>query len=59
MEEASSNIELSWDMDEAFVKRAKALGARMEALGVIDRQPDYERLFDLSFVKKVKEERGL
>nr|WP_321501116.1 ABC transporter substrate-binding protein [uncultured Dethiosulfovibrio sp.] len=58
MEEASSNIELSWDMDEAFVKRAKALGARMEALGVIDRQPNYERLFDLSFVKKVKEEMG-
>ena len=59
MEEAAANIELSWDMDEAFIERAKALGARMEALGVIDRQPDYERLFDLSFVKKVKEEMGL
>jgi len=27
----------------------------MQALGVIQNQPDYDKLFDLSFVKKVKE----
>ena len=56
---AAENIELAWLIDENFVERAKALGARMEALKVIDRQPDYDALFDLSFVKKVREELGL
>ena len=50
---------MAWLIDENFVERAKALGARMEALKVIDRQPDYDTLFDLSFVKKVREELGL
>jgi NitT/TauT family transport system substrate-binding protein len=49
---------LAWRMDEAFVKRARALGERMQALGLIEKQPDYERLFDLSFVKKVQDDRG-
>jgi NitT/TauT family transport system substrate-binding protein len=43
-------------MDQAFVERAKALGARMQALKVIDRQPDYDQLFDLQFVQNVKAE---
>lgn len=49
-QKAEPNIELAWDMDKAFVKRAMELGKRMEALGIIERQPDYERLFNLSFV---------
>jgi NitT/TauT family transport system substrate-binding protein len=47
-------MELAWDMDSAFVARAKALGARMQALNVIQRQPDYNALFDLQFVQKVR-----
>lgn len=54
---AAYNMELAWEMDAPFVRRARALGQRMEALGVIERQPDYERLFDLSFVARVKENR--
>jgi NitT/TauT family transport system substrate-binding protein len=49
---AEPNMELAWSMDASFVQKAKALGKRMQALGVIDRQPDYEKLFNLSFVKK-------
>jgi len=56
IEQASRNMELAWDMDESFVQRARTLGTRMQALKVIDRQPDYSRLFDLQFVRKVKEE---
>ena len=56
---AAHNMELAWDMDSAFMKKAKALGQRMETLGVIDRQPDYDRLFDLGFVEKVKKSRAL
>ena len=56
LKKAAANMELAWDMDEAYVKRAKALGQRMQALGVIDSQPDYDRLFDLSFVKNVADQ---
>ncbi len=55
LERAASNMELAWEMDAAFVKRAKALGDRMQALNMIQRQPNYDRLFDLSFVKRARE----
>jgi len=58
LREAAPNMELAWLVDEAYVARAKALGTRMQALGIIAKQPDYEKLFDLSFVKKVQEQRG-
>ncbi len=50
LKQAAANMELAWNMDAAFVRKARALGERMQALGVIDRQPDYDRLFDLRFV---------
>ena len=53
---AAANMELAWDMDPAFINRARALGERMQALGIIQRQPDYDQLFDLSFVQKVARE---
>jgi NitT/TauT family transport system substrate-binding protein len=55
---AAANIELAWYLDEAYVARARALGERMQALRVIARQPDYDRLFDLRFVKQVAHELG-
>ena len=55
LEKAAPNMELAWQMDADFLKKARALGERMEALGLIKNQPDYDRLVDLSFVnKKVK-----
>ncbi len=53
LEESSRNIELAWKMDKSFVDKARKLGDRMQALGMIDKQPDYGRLFDLSFVNLV------
>jgi len=58
LEEAAPNMELAWEMDESFVRKTRALGERMHALGVIEKQPDYEKLFDLSFVKRVRESRN-
>jgi NitT/TauT family transport system substrate-binding protein len=52
---AAPNMELAWEMDEGFIVRTRALGQRMQALGVIDRQPDYDGLFDLRFVQQAKE----
>jgi NitT/TauT family transport system substrate-binding protein len=54
LEAAAPNMELAWAMDETFVRQAKALGSRMQALGIIDRQPDYDRLFDLAFVQQAR-----
>ena len=54
LEAAAANMELAWDMDDAYIQQARALGRRMQALGIIDRQPDYGRLFDLSFVRQAK-----
>jgi len=51
---AAPNMELAWLMDDLCVERARALGARMEALGVIERQPDYDELFALSFVREAR-----
>jgi NitT/TauT family transport system substrate-binding protein len=48
-------MELAWEIDDSFVQKAKALGGRMQALGTIQRQPDYDRLFDLSFIKQARE----
>ena len=56
LEKAAPNMALAWKMDADFVRRARALGERMQALGVIKKQPDYDALFDLSFVKMVKDE---
>lgn len=56
LRKAAPNMELAWRLDAAFVDRVKTLGSRMEALGVIRRQPDYDRLFDLSFVEKAASE---
>jgi len=53
LEKAAPNMELAWDMDKGFVRKTQALGERMQSLGVIQKQPDYTRLVDLSFVGKV------
>ena len=56
LNQAAKNIELSWAMDSDFIDRARALGQRMQALGMIERHPDYDRLFDLRFVKQAQTE---
>lgn len=56
LDKAAHNMELAWNMDASFIERAKALGAHMQALKVIERQPDYNKLFDLQFVQQVKAE---
>ncbi len=59
LKRAAHNMELAWDMDSAFMEKAKALGQRMQTLGVIDKQPDYDSLFDFGFVEKVKKSGAL
>lgn len=54
LEQAASNMELTWDMDTAFLRRLAALGARMKALGLIAREPDYAALVDTRFVNALR-----
>lgn len=54
LEASAKNIELAWDMDDVFVRRLSALGARMKALGIIRKEPDYNSLVDRSFVDALR-----
>ncbi len=54
MKAAAANIELSWDMDSAFVEKAKRLGDKMLELGLIASLPDWDRLFERRFVDEVR-----
>ena len=54
LKKAEPNMELTWDMDALFRDQVRHLGERMEALKIIERQPDYDKLLDLSFVEKVR-----
>jgi len=49
---AAQNIELSWDLDETFIRHAKNLALRMKALGIIERLPDIDALIDTRFVRR-------
>lgn len=50
LETASTNMELAWDVSDGYVRHVKNLGARMKALGLIEREPDYDALIDRRFV---------
>mgnify|MGYP001547963025 CR=1 FL=1 len=54
LEAAAPNMELAWDMDKAFIEKVAALGERMQALGLIKKQPDYSKLIDLQFVSQIR-----
>ncbi|HOV88054.1 MAG TPA: NrtA/SsuA/CpmA family ABC transporter substrate-binding protein [Syntrophobacteraceae bacterium] len=56
---AAENIELTWEMDESYVQKARALGRRMQEFGIIEKQPDYAALFHQGFVTRAREDLGL
>lgn len=53
---AANNMELAWDMDEAYVQQAENLAERMKELGMISEMPDMDVLFDLSFVEQARKD---
>lgn len=54
MEVSAKNIELCGDIDEAFIEHTKNLAEKMKSLGIIDKVPDIEAMFDLSFLENAK-----
>ena len=53
LELAIENIELRWQVDDAYEAQAKVLGQQLKALKQIRKEPDYEAFFDRTFVDKV------
>lgn len=53
--QAAQNIELSWDMDDSFLRHTHNLALRMKELGIIERVPDLNSYIDTRFVKSAVE----
>lgn len=51
MEVALDNIQLFWDIDEAYINSVKNLAQRMLEQGLITEIPHVEAMFDLSFLE--------
>ncbi len=54
LEAAADNIELFYDIDEAFLAHTARLAEEMLALGLIDKIPDIDTMFDLTFLNNAK-----
>ena len=52
--QATEGLALTEEQRQSIATIARETGERMQALGVIERQPDYDKLFDLTFVEKIK-----
>ncbi|TYQ12722.1 UNVERIFIED_CONTAM: NitT/TauT family transport system substrate-binding protein [Acetivibrio alkalicellulosi] len=52
---AVDNMELIYDIDDDYIHHVKALAGRMLEQGMIQQLPDFDHLFDLSFLKKSME----
>ena len=53
IEKAAPNVELTWKMDDLFLKQAKYYGSQMLDKKQIREMPDYDTFIDTSFVKSV------
>lgn len=51
IEKAAPNVELTWNIDDQFMKQAEYYGSQMLAKKQIRQQPDYKTFIDASFVK--------
>lgn len=54
LEVSADNIELCWDIDEAYIQNCENLAGQMLELGMIDHVPDIHAMFDLSFLENAK-----
>lgn len=57
LEKSTENIELSWDITPETVEQVKKLSERMKELGMIEKVPDIDAMFDLSFLENTKMKR--
>lgn len=53
IEKAAPNVELTWNIDDTFMKQANYYGTQMLAKKQIRQLPDYPSFIDASFVKAI------
>lgn len=53
IEKAAPNVELTWNIDDTFMKQANYYGTQMLAKKQIRQLPDYASFIDASFVKAI------
>jgi NitT/TauT family transport system substrate-binding protein len=51
IEKAAPNVELTWNIDDQFLRQAQYYGSQMLAKKQIRQEPDYKTFIDPSFVK--------
>ena len=54
VEVAAPNVELTWDVDQAWVTRARYYGSQMLEMKQIRQLPDYSKFINTSFVEKLR-----
>jgi NitT/TauT family transport system substrate-binding protein len=58
VELAIKNIELRWQLDDAYVEQARVLGGELEVLRQIKRQPSYDQFIPTQFTRELAERAG-
>lgn len=53
---STENIDLTYDITDQTIKQVKNLAERMKEQKIIDNVPDIDKMFDLTFLEKAKEE---
>lgn len=53
---STENTDLTYDITDQTIKQVKNLAERMKEQKIIDNVPDIDKMFDLTFLKKAKEE---
>jgi NitT/TauT family transport system substrate-binding protein len=51
---AAPNVELTWKLDEDWIKRAKYYGSQMLDKKQIRQLPDYSTFINASFIQQIK-----
>lgn len=54
LEKSTENIKLSWDITPKTIEQVKKLAERMKEMKMIDKVPNIDSIFDLSFLENAK-----
>lgn len=56
LEKSTDNIDLTWDITPKTIEEVKKLAERMKEMKMIDKVPDVDAMFDLTFLDNAKKE---
>ncbi|MBC2577033.1 ABC transporter substrate-binding protein [Peptostreptococcus russellii] len=56
LEKSTENIDLTWDITPKTIEEVKKLAERMKEMDMIDKVPDVDAMFDLTFLDNAKKD---